>query len=151
MSATNQLSPDARAVDGAIEAFIAEYQEQFLIEALGERIGNKANAYIVCKDEGDNVSSEPYDIVCDKLKDAFADYVFFHIMRDSNTQQTITGLVRLKCANEYVAPITRQVNVWNTMVIKNRRFAAWCASPECPMSGISMSKDLLTPINVLNL
>lgn len=147
----NALNPDGRAAKAAIEAYIAEYQEQFLVEALGERIGNKANAYLVCKDEGDKVVSEPYDIVCDKLKDAFADYVFFHIMRDSNTQQTMTGLVRLKCSNEYVPPIRRQVNVWNGMVIKNRRFAQWCASSECPMLGISMSKDLLTPINVLNL
>lgn len=147
----NALSPDGRAVNAAIEAYIAEYQEEFLVNALGERLGNKVNAYLICVDEGDNVANEKYDAVCDKLKDAFADYVFFHIMRDSNSQQTMTGLVRLKSANEYVAPITRQVNIWNDMVKKNKRFAQWCNSEECPLADISMSIELVTAINRLNL
>lgn len=147
----NALSPDGRAANAAIEAYIAEYQEPFLIDALGERLGNKVNAYLVCVDEGDKVANEKYDVVCERLKDAFADYVFFHIMRDSNTQQTMTGLVRLKCANEYVAPIARQVNIWNGMVNKNKRFAEWCASEDCPLGGISMSDELVTAINRFNL
>ena len=147
----NVLSPDGRAANAAIEAYIAEYQESFLVDALGERLGNKVNSYLVCVDEGDKVANEKYDAVCEHLKDAFADYVFFHIMRDSNTQQTMTGLVRLKSANEYVAPIARQVNIWNGMVRKNKRFAEWCASEDCPLAGISMSDELVTTINRFNL
>lgn len=132
----NVLSPDGRAANAAVEAYIAEYQEEFLYQALGQRF---------------DVSTEAYATVCEKLKDAFADYVFFHFLRDSGTQATLTGLVVRKNDNRPVAPISRQVHTWNGMVKKLERFAAWCATDECPFEDIAVSKNLLTPINVLNI
>ena len=134
------------------EAYIAEFQEQYLVEMLGPTLGNKFNAYLVCLDEDEEpIRNEKMDAVCDRLKESFADYVFFHILRDANTQSSITGLVLLKSANTYVAPIRRQVSVWNTMVDRNRRFAEWCQSSDCTTSGISISNDMITKINALNL
>lgn len=144
-------NPNAIEVNRAIEAYIAELQEPFLAKMLGSTIGNKVNAYLVCMDEGDTVTNAHYDAVCSHLKEAFADYVFFHILRDSNTQATITGLVRLKCANEYVAPIRRQVTVWNWMVERNRIFAQWCHTPENALNGIVTSEEMTTMINTFNL
>jgi hypothetical protein len=146
--------PNANSADvcSAIEAYIAEHQEQYLIEMLGPTLGNKFNAYLVCIDEDENPTrNERMDVVCDLLKESFADYVFFHILRDANTQVTMTGIVLLKSANTYVAPIKRQVSVWNTMVDRNRRFSEWCQSAECTISGISISNDMTTKINSLNL
>lgn len=140
------------AVNKTIEAYIAEFQEEFLKGMLGETVGNKAHTYLVTLDEDGTPSQNPtYDAVLERLKVPFADYVFFHILRDANTQSTVTGLVRLKCANEYVAPIRRQVTVWNSMVDRNRLFASWAKTSECPLRGIEVDTCLLTKINPFNL
>ena len=140
------------AVNRTIEAYIAEFQEEFLKRMLGDTFGNKAHTYLVALEEDENPSHNPsYDSVLERLKVPFADYVFFHILRDANTQSTITGLVRLKCANEYVAPIRRQVTVWNSMVDRNRLFASWAKSEECPVRNITVDSFLLNKINPLNI
>lgn len=143
---------DAVIVNEAIEEYIASYQERFLTRVLGATLGNKINAYLVCLDEDQTPKHhEALDAVCDQLKESFADYVFYHIIRENNTQATMTGLVRLKCANEYVAPIRRQVMTWNRMVDRNRQFEKWSRSAECPVTGISVSDSMLTKINTFNL
>lgn len=144
--------PNAIEVNRAIEAYIMENQEEFLTKMLSPVVGNRVNSYLVCLDEDEEPRHNDHlDAVCARLRESFADYVFFHILRDMNTQASMTGLVRLKCANEYVSPIRRQVNVWNSMVNKNRLFAEWCESSDCTLSGISIDNNLLTKINVLNL
>lgn len=146
--------PNANSVEvcSAIEAYIAELQEQYLVDMLGTALGNRFNAYLVCLDEDEKpVRNQKIDAVCERLKDSFADYVFYHILRDVNTQVTMTGIEILKSANTHVAPVNRQVSVWNTMVDKNRRFAEWCQSSECTIAGISISGDMTTKINALNL
>lgn len=146
------IDSNAIQVRNAIEAYIAEYQQEYLLNVLGGTLGNKVNAYLVCLDEDEKpVHNDHFDAICDRLREPFADYVFFHILRYSNSQSTITGLVRLKCANEYVAPIYRQVNVWNAMVNKHRLFIEWCQSDECCVKGISITDEMLTKINTLNL
>lgn len=145
-------NPNAVEVNAAIEAYIEENQERFLGRLLGHTLGNRVNAYLVCLDEDESPRhNDSFDAVCERLREPFADYVFYRILRDSNTQSTMTGLVRLKCANEYVAPIARQVGVWNDMVEKNRAFAEWSKSADCPVDGISTDADMLTNINSLNL
>lgn len=145
-------NPNAMEVNLAIEAYIEEYQERFLCLMLGYTLGNRVNTYLVRLEDDENPKHMPnLDAICDRLRESFADYVFFHILRDMNTQSTMTGLVRLKCANEYVAPIRRQVSVWNSMADKNRLFAKWCDSSECTISGISIDSNMLTYINSLNL
>ena len=145
-------NPNAMVVNLAIEGYIEEHQERFLCLMLGQTLGNRVNTYLVCLEDDEEPKHMPgLDAICDRLREPFADYVFFHILRDMNTQSTMTGLVRLKCANEYVAPIRRQVSVWNSMADKNRLFAEWCNSSECTISEISIDSDMLTYINSLNL
>lgn len=145
-------NPNAAEVNKAIEAYIEDNQERFLVRVLGATLGNKVNAYLVCQEEDENpTSNKNFDAICEHLREPFADYVFYYILRDSAAQATITGLVRLKCANDYVAPIRRQVSTWNAMVEKNRLFALWSQSVDCPIAGISISEDMTTKINSLNL
>lgn len=144
--------PNALQVNVYIEAFIEEHQERFLVRMLGTSLGNKVNAYLVCLDDDEEPKhNEHFDAVCERLRESFADYVFFQILRDSNTQATMTGLVRLKCGNEYVAPIRRQVSVWKAMVERNKAFDEWARSAECPVKGISVSSDMMKYTNILNL
>ena len=91
-----------------------------------------------------------YESLCKLLREPFANYVFFYILRDANSQATIKGLVLLKCDNTYVSPIQRQVSIWNDMVKKNREFVKWASSKQCPFT-VSIDSNLLTPINTFNL
>lgn len=179
--------PNVNALDvcAVIEAYIAEYQQGFLIRMLGEDVGYKVDSYLAAIDEDaadgctlhvmaaddklrasndygkGNYNLRIYDVgnsgtdilesICERLRESFADYVFYKILRDSQTQATITGLVRLKCANDYVSPIRRQVTAWNRMVDRNRVFASWVNSEGCQVAGIDINPDMVTKINTLNL
>lgn len=144
-------NPNSAEVVSVIEAYIDDEQERFLTFALGQHVGNKVHTYLVCRDEGDEVRNDAIEMVCDKLREAFADYTFYRILRASNTQATITGLVRLKNANEYASPVQRQVMAWNSMVERMKKFAVWSATDECPLKGVSVDANLTTRINALNL
>lgn len=143
---------NSEEVNAAIEAYIKMFQWPFLKEALGAPIASSVNSYLKLheKYEGEKHDID-LDMVIEQLREPFANYVFYKILRDSNSQATMTGLVRLKCANDYVAPIRRQVSTWNDMVNMIADFSAWCKSSDCHVSGIVTDSNLLTKINVLNL
>lgn len=135
-----------------IENYIAEYQEEFLRRVLGDEVGQSVQNYLDdldCDPETD--TDKNMEALCAKLRKPFADYVFFYILRDSGQTATITGLVRLKVANQYVEPIVRQVSTWNRMANSLNIFAEWVDNGECPISGIAIDEYLLVPINRFNL
>lgn len=162
-SVAEMPEPNSLAVNEAINGYITEFQPEFLRSAVGTDLSRAITDYLkIIEQEKEEASEEAevleekeaesgYGILCGKLREPFADYVFYHILRDANTQSTIKGLVRLKCANEYVAPIRRQVSIWNSMVKKNQLFVEWAMSDDCPFTGIRIEKNLLTPINIFNL
>ena len=146
------LNKNAEEVNRIILSYISEFQESFLNNILGIKNGYCVNRYLLEIDSNAETERiEVYDKVCEKLKESFADYVFFHILRYSGQHATITGLVKLKGANEYLSPITRQVLIWNTMVERNRRFVEWVGSCDCGLPDISVSSNMTTRINTFNL
>lgn len=143
---------NSEEVNAAIKAYIRMFQWPFLKDALGTPIASAVNSYLKLHDKYEGEENDvDLDAVIERLREPFANYVFFKILRNSNNQATLTGLVRLKCANDYVAPIRRQVSTWNDMVDMMADFSAWSSSPDCQVSGIVTDSNLLTKINVLNL
>ncbi|MCD8386279.1 MAG: hypothetical protein LUD17_05235 [Bacteroidales bacterium] len=138
-------------VNAAIMAYVDALQFPFLCEMLGEEAGAEVEEYLRRVDEDETEANEEMESLCKRLRQSFADYVFYKIIGENNTQGTITGLVQLKCANAYVAPINRQVQTWNRMVARNRLIKSWCSSEDCKVGGIVMSDKMLTKINTLNL
>lgn len=139
-------------VNAAIMAYIRMLQLPFLKEALGAPIAETVISYLklIEKDESEE-RDVALDMVIEQLREPFANYVFYKILRDGNSQATMTGLVRLKCANDYVAPIRRQVSTWNDMVEMLTGFSEWAKSSDCHIPGITTDSNLLTKINSLNL
>lgn len=136
------------AVKARIEGYIASLEDGFMRRMLGKELAALA---IGKTGEGEVVEdSLAYKCLGDKLKESFAYYVFFHILRDMNHTATITGLVQLKCANSYVSTIRRQVSAWNAMVDRNRDFLEWVRTDGCPYK-VRVSIDMLTYINQMNL
>ena len=142
---------DAEAVNATIKAYIRRWQRYFLNRVLTVAYAGVVDSYLklIDKDPGTDPMADA-DMVIEQLREPFANYVFYKILRDANTQSTVTGLVRLKCATEYVAPIRRQVSVWNDMVDMLRDFRVW-ASAEGYDSWLGKEDNLLTKINTLNL
>lgn len=151
-STSKTAGADSLAVNGHIEAYIKELQPVFLEAMLGEKEAGYAMDYLDMADDEENEGTEPskYEIVCDKLKEPFADYVLFNILRDASSQATITGIVRLKCANEYVSPIKAQVIAWNRMVDANVKFILWAREGNCPIA-LETQTNMLDRINQFNL
>lgn len=151
-------SQDSIAVNDTIMGYIKEFQPFFLSDMLGCKLSKEVTDHLDLLEhekaneptEEETVTESKYEPLCKMLREPFADYVFFHILRDANTQATIKGLVLLKCDNTYVSPIQRQVSTWNDMVKKNKEFVKWAASIECPFT-VSINSNLLTPINIFNL
>lgn len=149
-------SPDSIAVNDTIVAYIKEFQPLFLSSMLGNKLSKEVTDYLELLEqenaeaEEESEEESKYESLCKLLREPFANYVFFYILRDANTQATIKGLVRLKCDNTYVSPIQRQVSTWNDMVKKNREFVKWASSKQCPFT-VSIDSNLLTPINTFNL
>lgn len=148
----NQLS-----VNKAIMGYVKHYQLAFLCEMLGDTLAVEIDGYLAAKDaaekeEQDFDVNEGYEMLCAKLRESFADYVFFYILRDGATQATDRGLVIWKNDNEVVSPIQRQVAIWNEMVNRNIRFKAWAAAQSAtPYCLVAVSDNMLTRINPFNL
>ena len=149
-------SQDSIAVNDTIVAYIKEFQPLFLSSMLGNKLSKEVTDYLELLEQ-ENAEAEKgseeeskYESLCKLLREPFANYVFFYILRDANSQATIKGLVLLKCDNTYVSPIQRQVSTWNDMVKKNREFVKWASSKQCPFT-VSIDSNLLTPINTFNL
>lgn len=149
-------SQDSIAVNDTIVTYIKEFQPLFLSSMLGNKLSKEVTDYLELLDqenaeaEEDSEEESKYESLCKLLREPFANYVFFYILRDANSQATIKGLVLLKCDNTYVSPIQRQVSTWNDMVKKNREFVKWASSKQCPFT-VSIDSNLLTPINTFNL
>ena len=141
----------AETVNEAIKTYIRMFQWPFLKGVLGSHCATILNKYLKQIENSDEEHDEDLDMIIEQLNEPFANYVFYKILRDVNDQATMTGLVHLKCANEYVSPIRRQVSIWNDMVDMIEDFSVWCKSSECRLSDISTDSNFLTKINVLNL
>lgn len=142
---------DADAVNATIKAYIRHWQRYFLNRVLTVAYAGVVDNYLKLIDKDPNTEPEAdADMVIEQLREPFANFVFFKILRDANTQPTVTGLVQLKCANEYVAPLRRQVSAWNEMVDLIRDFHVW-ARAEGYSSWLGKEVNFLTKINPLNL
>lgn len=162
VSVAEMPSPQSLAVNEVINGYIKVFQPEFLRNVVGVTLSQAITDYLELIEREKEDSSDEVDISEEKEApspdmqyyarscEPFADYVFYHILRDANTLATITGLVRLKCANEYIAPLKRQVSTWNSMVEKNKQFVEWAMSNDCPFD-VKITKNLLTPINAFNL
>lgn len=159
LNASTNLTPQQNSVsvNRAIMGYVKHYQMAFLCEILGDALALQVNEYMEAKDAAEETGTriepdEGLEILMAKLRESFADYVFFYILRDASTQATDRGLVIWKNENEVVSPISRQVSVWNEMVKRNIRFKAWAAAQSvAPYCLAVVSDNMVTRINPFNL
>lgn len=159
MNASDAATPaqNSLSVNRAIMGYVEHYQLAFLCEVVGDTMAVALNGYLADKELAEKENQDftvnaDYEVLLEKLRESFADYVFFYILRDSNTQATDRGLVIWKNENETVSPISRQVAIWNEMVKRNTRFKAWAAlQSAAPYCLVEVSDNMTKRINPFNL
>lgn len=140
---TDDLDNNAHAVQEAIAGYIEHYQGTFLRRMLGDTLAATVETHL-----STNGADASLETLCDKLRRPFAHYVYFKMCGDANQQLTVTGLVRLKSANDNQPPRQRMVSVWNDMVELNRKFVKWAEASDFE---VFYHVDMVTPINQFNI
>ena len=122
------IKPESVAANKQVEAYIDEYEGQFLVKALGEVKAAEIVAYI--EDEA-HEPREDFDAIIEKLKEPCADYVSYHFLKYANTEVTPVGTVSLKGSNTYMSAARLMTCIWNEMVEKMRTFRDWMYENHC--------------------
>ena len=144
----DDLDNNAIAVKETITGYIERYQGEFLLKMVGKELSSDVTAYLAERGEDENYTDEAMEELCEKLRPSFAHYVYFKLVGDVNQTMTITGLMKLKSANDNQVPRQRMVKVWNDMVELNKQFVAWAEESDYD---VFYYVEMVTPINQFNL
>lgn len=144
----DDLDNNAAEVQECITAYIERYQSEFLLKMTGKDLAAEVTAYLAARGEDEDYTDEAMETLCQQLRPSFAHYVYFKLVGDVNQTMTITGLMKLKSANDNQPPRQRMVKVWNDMVQLNKQFVAWA---EMSDYDVYYDVEMITPINQFNL
>ena len=144
----DDLDNNAIAVQETITGYIERYQGEFLLKMVGKELSADVTAYLAERGNDENHTYEAMEELCEKLRPSFAHYVYFKLVGDVNQTMTITGLMKLKSANDNQIPRQRMVKVWNDMVELNKQFVAWAEESDYD---VFYYVEMVTPINQFNL
>lgn len=144
----DDLDNNAAEVQECITGYIERYQSDFLLKMVGKDLAAEVTAYLAARGEDEDYTDEAMETLCQQLRPSFAHYVYFKLVGDVNQNMTITGLMKMKSANDNQPPRQRMVKVWNDMVQLNMQFVEWAE-----MSNLDVYYDveMITPINQFNL
>lgn len=140
---TSDLDNNAEAVQADIRGYIEHYQDEFLRSMLGAALAEAVENHLNTNDADPDIEE-----LCERLRRPFAHYIYFKMVGDVNQTMTVTGLVKLKSANDNQPPRQRMVSVWNDMVKLNKRFVEWA---ETSSYEVFYQVSMVTPINQFNL
>ena len=144
----DDLDNNAIAVQETITGYIERYQGEFLLKMVGKELSADVTAYLEERGNDENHTDEAMEELCEKMRTSFAHYVYFKLVGDVNQTMTITGLMKLKSANDNQVPLQRMVKVWNDMVELNKQFVAWADESDYD---VFYYVEMVTPINQFNL
>lgn len=144
----DDLDNNAIAVQETITGYIERYQGEFLLKMVGKELSADVTAYLAERGNDEQHTDEAMEELCEKLRPSFAHYVYFKLVGDVNQTMTITGLMKLKSANDSQIPRQRMVKVWNDMVELNKQFVAWADESDYD---VFYYVEMVTPINQFNL
>lgn len=144
----DDLDNNAADVQECINGYIEWYQDEFLLKMVGKSVASVVTDYLSKCDADDGYTDEKAEELCSHLRMPFAHYVYFKLAGDVNQNMTVTGLVKIKSANENQPPRQRMVKVWNDMVQLNKRFVEWA---ELSDYDVYYNVEMITQINQYNI
>lgn len=154
---TDSASETNRAIVDSLQAFVMEYEQEYLEKLLGEELYEKFSSYI---ENGKEPSEKRWDDLIDRLvvkrndgekalsKSPIANYIYFHYLRHNHTQATITGVKADGDDGRLVSPERKMIFAWNDMVEMNRRLVGWLEeNRRLIYPGLVFDEELLETIN----
>ena len=140
------------AVKNTIDGFILSLQDEFLCGMVGYTVMKLLLAYAEtgAMEEGDEDYDAELSYLLDAVKEPFADFVMYRILRATITHATTTGTVQLQSGNAFVNPELLMVQNWNNMVKRVRQFFGECDEHVRSYS-VVVDENFMTPINGMNL
>lgn len=146
--AVDDLDNNAMAVQDAIKAYIARYQSDYLDKIVGEQVAEAISEHLRRGEEDAGYCNERMEVLCSRLRLPFAHYVYYKMVGDVNQTMTVTGLMKLKSANENQPVRNRMVKVWNDMVDLHKKFLKWADTSSFE---VFYQSEMVTYINQFNL
>lgn len=138
-------SPTNEAITGRIKSFIEWYEPEYLRKLLGEKLYND----FLVNGESEQWEEFKKRIVVENSVVKYspiANYVYFHLVRNSQSTATING-VKKDGESNLVNPTAKLVSAWNDMVYKTRDLYTWLCKN---FHNVPTEQELLELINPLN-
>lgn len=150
--------PTNNAVLYDLSAYIARYEDEYLELALGEMY-NPFCEYLRSGESGDDrwnnlkgkLAIEPKDGGFTLKRSPIANYVYFHYLRDHQSDATATGVKKDTDEGTLVSPELKMVRAWNDMVSMNDALFRWIDSNRNDYPEWSYDVYLLGKINIFGL
>lgn len=161
LSVTATTDQGEIAVRDAIHGYVDTLQGEFLKNVVGKVTASLLQEYLDLKaaaaeaelledEDPEWTEDAELEMIASSLREPFADFVFYNILRYARHQPTVTGLVALKCANDYMDPARRQAAAWNHMVDRLLEFVS-DVKPKIRSYSAVVSLNYIHKINSMNL
>lgn len=145
----------ASAINGDMGNYIAFYEREYLIKALGENVYEQFSEYLKSdRSEPVEIWEELSNVLVVNIGDnckvsPIANYIYFFYARSHQGDVSVNGVKKDSDVGDLISPIDKMVNAWNDMVKMNKRLYGWLKKQN--IEGWEFEKSLLEPINVFNL
>lgn len=137
-------SPTNKAIAGRIESYINQYEPEYLSKLLGEKLYNDFLSNEDSEQWEDFKKLIVKDNGCFKTS-PIANYVYFFLVRDSQSKATVNG-VKSDGDENLVSAGAKLVSAWNNMVFENRKIYMWLCNE---FHNVPTEPELLETINSL--
>lgn len=137
-------SPTNNAIVGRIESYIEQYEPEYLSKLLGEKLYND----FLSNEDSEQWESFKKLIVKDNGRfktSPVANYVYFFLVRESQSMATING-VKKDGGENLVSAGSKMISAWNNMVFENRKIYMWLCNT---FRNVPTEPELLETINTL--
>lgn len=147
----NGMTCASQATGGAISAYIAEYELDYLCRTLGDALAEELIEYTDNGGEDNEELNALRDNLCNfggiEKHSPIANYVFFHFLRLAAHNATALGVTINSTDNRIVSTDWLCCRAWNDMVRMNRKLRAYLRSN---FSGrYAFDCDMLETLNVV--
>lgn len=157
---THTPSGTNEAIVDSLRRFIGLYEPEYLTKLLGEKLYGEFSSYL----SGDREPPESrWDDLADLLvvrygegdgaacKSPVANYVYFHYLRHSHAQATVTGVKEDGDDGTLVSPERKMVYAWNDMVGMTSRIVCRLRVRASDYPCLHTDPELLETINTLGI
>lgn len=131
----------SNAASKVIEDLMNQFHDTFLRDVLGEGAENVIEE--LGRNDSNETLSDEVKAIAEALVEPFGLFMYFQILRNSQSIAGITGVYQLVSSDNHISPRTLQTQCWNDMARQLRRLSC--------KNGWPCKCNLLTFVNPFNI